>query len=65
MVCVAANWNELHAILSKLVGHASRHFNVKCGVSGCDELSFAALWYEHMRFHHMAEYYDNALPHIC
>ena len=60
--------NGVYISLSKLVGHARgshQYLNVKCGVSGCDELmSSAATWYKHVRLHHRAEYYDNALPEI-
>ena len=58
----------VYVSLSKLVGHARgshQYLNVKCGVSGCDELmSSAASWYKHVRLHHRAEYYDNTLPEI-
>lgn len=60
--------NGIYVSLSKLVGHvrgSHQYLNVKCGVSGCDELmSSAASWYKHVKLHHRAEYYDNVLPEI-
>ena len=59
--------NGIYVSLSKLVGHARgshQYLNVKCGVSGCNELmSSAASWYKHIRLHHEAGYYD-APPEI-
>ena len=66
MVCGAASCAKVS--LSKVVGHAGgshQHLNVKCGVSGCNELmSSAASWYKHVRLHHEAEYYDDTPPEI-